>query len=65
MHLVIVMTEHQLQMPISLAYLLVADESYFSSTHRDAASQIEIASAKEGETEQSHYLKRFCRLRQQ
>lgn len=32
MHLVILMTEHQFQMPISLAYLLLADESYFSST---------------------------------
>lgn len=32
MHLVILMTEHQLQMPISLAHPLVADESYFSST---------------------------------
>lgn len=50
------MTEHQLQMHISLAYLLFADESYFS---RDALLQIRIASAKEEMFEQKkHYFKR-------
>lgn len=49
MHLVILMTEHQLQMPISL----VADESYFGSTVWGAGLlQIEIASAKKKQFEQ-------------
>lgn len=38
--LVIPMTEHQLQMPVSLADPLAADESYFSSTDWDAVLQI-------------------------
>lgn len=55
MHLVILMTEHQLQKPISLAYLLVADESYVSSTDWDVVLQIKIASAKKKLFEQQHY----------
>lgn len=44
-------------MPISLAYLWVADESYFSSTDWDVVAQIKIASAKKKLFEQKHYLK--------
>lgn len=57
MHLVILMTEHQLQMPIVLAYLLVTDESCFSSTDWDVVLQIKIASAKKTLFELEHYLK--------
>lgn len=38
--LVIPMMEHQLQMPVSLADPLAADESYFSSTDWDVVLQI-------------------------
>ena len=56
MHLVILMTEHQLRMPIPHAYPLVTDESCFSSTDRDVVLQIKIALAKKKMFEQKQYL---------
>lgn len=56
-----VMTEHQLRMHISLAYLLFADESHFS---RDALLQIRIASTKKEMFEQKrHYFKHSAAAR--